>query len=489
MNPVLIVVFALAGWILFLYYMVKREEPLRRQVAMVEEEVQRLREEQKVSPSRERSDLIAQRERDVQALLDRSFMHRFGLSLMGPFLMVKTRRGRELIDRLSRAPRFWSVFGDASIGVVLATMGVMTGLLIWTATLVQRIPADRAPTPQTVIGLPGINPFIPVGYGIFALAVAIVVHEFSHGILARLAKVKLQSLGILLLIVPMGAFVEPDEDELKKVDKRSRGRMFAAGPAVNILVATITALLFSLVLMPAVTPVSAGAGILSVDAYPAQGNLTAGMVITAFDGRPVNTPEDFRANIRNATAGQGVVLTVMQKGRGSKDIPLVLGDLFGRTGVDSDRGKAYLGVTLATTSTDIYNPFAAKDFGGLFRASLGFIFLPIARQSPVQGAELEFYNVNGLWASAPDLFWLVANGVYWLFWINLMLGMTNALPAIPLDGGYLFKDILDGLLKRVRGDMKSEVRERVARNLSYIIALFILSLILWQMIGPRLPLG
>ena len=33
-----------------------------------------------------------------------------------------------------------------------------------------------------MIGLPGLNPVIPLWYGILALVIAMVVHEFSHGI-------------------------------------------------------------------------------------------------------------------------------------------------------------------------------------------------------------------------------------------------------------------------------------------------------------------
>ena len=73
-----------------------------------------------------------------------------------------------------------------------------------------------------------------------------------------------------------------------------------------------------------------------------------------------------------------------------------------------------------------------------------------------------------------------------MFWLNLMLGATNALPAVPLDGGYIFRDALHGLLARYRAGLSEERRTRVVRNVSYVVALLILALILWQFIGPRL---
>ena len=75
---------------------------------------------------------------------------------------------------------------------------------------------------------------------------------------------------------------------------------------------------------------------------------------------------------------------------------------------------------------------------------------------------------------------------YWLFWLNLMLGATNALPAVPLDGGYIFKDGIESLVSRFRKGMPVEARDRIVRGLSYTFAFLILALVLWQLIGPRI---
>src|SRR5947208_3909459 len=44
----------------------------------------------------------------------------------GPFLMWKTVRGRQWIDRLARPARFWRFFGDLAIVLVGITMGGTT---------------------------------------------------------------------------------------------------------------------------------------------------------------------------------------------------------------------------------------------------------------------------------------------------------------------------------------------------------------------------
>src|SRR5439155_1593328 len=105
----------------------------------------------------------------------------------------------------------------------------------WEATLVQNAAIRSNPTsPETLLGLPGINPIIPLGYGILGLAVAIILHEFSHGILSRVANIKIRSLGLIFLIFPIGAFVEPDEDELRALPRREAGRLYVDGAILAV---------------------------------------------------------------------------------------------------------------------------------------------------------------------------------------------------------------------------------------------------------------
>src|ERR1700739_199429 len=67
----------------------------------------------------------------------------------GPFLMWKTVRGRQLIDRLAPPKRFWRVFGDLAIVLVALTMLGTTVLLAWEATLVQNAAIrSNPPSPE-----------------------------------------------------------------------------------------------------------------------------------------------------------------------------------------------------------------------------------------------------------------------------------------------------------------------------------------------------
>ena len=78
--------------------------------------------------------------------------------------------------------------------------------------------------------------FVPFWWPVLALIVAIVIHEYSHGIQARAHGMRLRSFGLLQLgPLPIGAFAEPEEIEMDRAPKRDRLRLFAAGPSINLI--------------------------------------------------------------------------------------------------------------------------------------------------------------------------------------------------------------------------------------------------------------
>jgi membrane-associated protease RseP (regulator of RpoE activity) len=420
-------------------------------------------------------------------LQSRKLLEPRNLSLAGPILMWKTGRGRGLIERLARPKRFWRAFGDVSIFLVAAAMIATTVLLIWEATLVTNA-AVRAnpPSPDLLLGLPGINRLIPLGYGIFGLAVAIVLHEFCHGILARAVNVKVRSVGAIFVIVPIGAFVEPDEDEMRALAPRQRARLYAAGPATNLVLALVFGFLFSTIMMTAVTPVHNGVGIVGFSGSDS-GALKAGIqpysIITNVNGTEVNTYSDFVAAMSHVHPNTTIAVQTYNVNNGTyftADVTL---------GYDNATGRPLLGIYALDVSTDYYHPLTNPDkFGGVPGAILTYIALPISGRSPIQDPAVQFYQVSGPFAALPSsAFWIFTNSLYWLFWLNAMLGATNALPAVPLDGGYVFKDGMGTLVSRLRPGIKPEARDRIVKQVSYLFALLILALILWQLIGPRLP--
>jgi len=333
-----------------------------------------------------------------------------------------------------------------------------------------------------LLGLPGLNPLIPLGYGIFALAIAVGIHEVFHGIVARAAKVKIESLGLLFLIVPIGAFVEPSETELMALPRRERARIFSAGASINVLLALLFGFLFS-TMMLSVQPAQEGVGIIAFtsDSAPAlRASMPVGSIITSVNNTTTPTLADFQVAMARTHPGQEVWVVAWKDGV-SRRYTVVLGD--------DGKGRPILGIQAVETSTSYYHPLTDADrFGGVAGALLVYFSLPATGRAPIQPPMTDFYVITGPLAALPaPVFYLIANGLYWLFWLNLALGGSNALPAVPLDGGHVFQDGVDGLLAKVRRGMAPERRQRAARIVSYVFALLILALIVWQFVGPRLP--
>lgn len=103
--------------------------------------------------------------------------------------------------------------------------------------------------------IPGVLPVIPgltipLISGLVAFVIIIVIHEFSHGILSVIAKVKIKKVGLLVFgVIPLGAFVEPDEKKITKLNKMAQNRIYAAGVAANFV-----AMFVFLILLLAVLP-------------------------------------------------------------------------------------------------------------------------------------------------------------------------------------------------------------------------------------------
>ncbi len=159
----------------------------------------------------------------VFLLYKKGVLKKHNISFYGPALMWRTEKGIQFLKNRAKHERFWRIYGNISIIFCFITMALMTAL----------------PGPEVALVLPGINPILPLeylGYVLLGLVIAIVVHEFSHGILALVDKLKVKSLGILYLIVPIGAFCEPDDEEVKKARILSRMRIYAAGPREHLIV-------------------------------------------------------------------------------------------------------------------------------------------------------------------------------------------------------------------------------------------------------------
>ncbi|NJF25135.1 site-2 protease family protein [Thermococcus sp. Bubb.Bath] len=315
-----------------------------------------------------------------------------GLSVDLFVAMWRTKHLLGFIDRTaSRAKRFWRAYGDAGIVIGFAGMAYVFYVLFKMAIKAVEAGGKQAGV-QLVI--PGIT--IPLWYGIIGLIVVMVVHELSHGVVARADNLPLKSVGLVLFYIIPGAFVEPDEEALKKAPLRSRLRVYGAGSLANIVTALIAVLLINFAVTPLLQPAGIEVGGV-VDNGPAHGLLMKGDIITAINGHSVTTMNEF-IKIMNAThPGEVITLTVLRNGE-EKTVKVTLGKY------PNDPKKGFIGI------------------------------YPIPHYVSKVGYDSVLF---------PTFF-----SLYWIYVLNLGIGLMNLFPLIPLDGGRMLDDVLKEYLPK-----------------------------------------
>jgi len=212
-------------------------------------------------------------------LKKKSILEKYNMSLYGPALMIRTNKGKKLVEKIAEKKRFWKAFGSFGVVYCFIVMFIMVFVFVWQFFFLLGLdltPAQKAglPGPEMALILPGINPILPlesIFYIILALIVAMIVHEFF----------------------PMGAFCEPDEEGLKKTKRTNRMRVYAAGPMSNFVVAFVVLFLFSFVFMSAVQPIDGAEVLYTYDDTPADEiDLSAGTLIISINDTSVDTISD-----------------------------------------------------------------------------------------------------------------------------------------------------------------------------------------------------
>ncbi len=415
------------------------------------------------------------------------------LSLYGPALMLKTKRGRDALDRIGRARRFWTIAADVGIALAALSMVTIVVVLALDAVVALQIPASAAPSPQEALGIPGINPIIPVGYGLIALVLGVVLHELAHGIVARSQGIGVRSLGILWLVIPIGAFVEQDDDDMTKAPRRKRDRVAAAGILANFVIAIVCFTALSAVVATSVEPNANGVGIgYVVPGTPAaNASLAPGDIITAVNGTPTTTNSELLALLGSTHPNETVVLTYYSASdHALLNRSVTLTSLASYTHNTADRDRGFLGVSPAFLTPGQLRQeliFPPATTSNPLLGLTDWIVLPLAGLEPVGGTTVSFYHLSGPFSGTdPGAFWVGANILYWLAWMNILLGMSNALPLFPLDGGLLFRDFAASVAARLRRGWDSARLDRFGARAAAVASLAVLFLLAWQFVAPRL---
>jgi len=344
-------------------------------------------------------------------------------------VMRRTKHFRKLIDKIANiSPQFWKAIATLGIFACFYVMFYGTYLLLITAHSIF-IGIITKPALQLILPTPmatgATGPgyiLIPFWFWLITIASILVPHEMMHGIVARAEKIRLKSVGLLLLVMFPGAFVEPDEKQLQRARLLTRLRIFAAGSFANFSVALIILALLGYLVWPAV----AGTGIILekvAENSPAQlAGLQPGQTITSINGKPITTSYWEYLSARGYFTEEIGQVSVGDKLTFIAD------------------GKEY-SVTVAEEP-------------GTGAAYVGIIYKPIMKV-PL----FEFFTLVNLLT------------MIWLF--SLAVGMINILPIYPLDGGLMFEALA-----------KKYFKASTAKRLTRAVTLFLIFILFFDFAGP-----
>jgi membrane-associated protease RseP (regulator of RpoE activity) len=274
-------------------------------------------------------------------MLDKTgVLKRYNTTAYGLLIMWRTYRGQGLLNAIASPRTFWKTLITLCMPLVFVSMFIMLGLIVVTVfIMIIQTPAPNAATsPQNLLVIPGVNQFVPFVWGWIALIVGMVAHEFGHAIMAKAEKIKVNSLGLLLIPIPLGAFAEIDEEEMfgsktegvtgevfgpanpklaghgaRKASSAAQVRILSAGVIANFLVAAIAFLLLFGPVLGAVGASNSGVVVVNVAAGTPAGDagIHNNLIINSVDGINVTSPDQFNDYLK-AHAGSNVTIAGMQ---------------------------------------------------------------------------------------------------------------------------------------------------------------------------------
>ena len=327
-----------------------------------------------------------------------------GVEVNFPLLMWRTQRLRGFIDRLAnRAPRFWKWY--MNLGIVISTgfMILMAVALVYSLKTLMDAPTVSLVVPG--VEVPGSPIFIPLLAGLIALATVLIVHEFSHGILSRVEKININSIGLLLFAIIPGAFVEPDEEELNELSRPAKMRIYVAGSMANLTLAAIALIIMTVISSFIVPVVFEDEGVvvnrLTEDAN-AKNYMSEGMIIKSINNLTVTDIDSFQKAANTLKPNDTVNIHTDQ---GDYSFQLKTNPM--------NKSIGFMGIQVNA------NNVIADDFDNQFYTPLLWLLMPLT-----------------------DL-------LFWIYFLNFAIGTFNLLPMKPLDGGHLFENLLSYIMPEI----------------------------------------
>ena len=296
----------------------------------------------------------------------------------GPIMAIRTKRVG-FFDKFAAFRTFFRIYGSAGVVAVIIVSVFITVMLFISVryTLLVQPEPTGIYKPQNLLLIPGLNEYVPSTFAVWlAFVITIAVHEFGHAILCRVENIKVRTMGALIAVIPIGFFVEPDDEELEKTTGMPKVRMFGAGITNNLVVgfACFVLLIFCMGLVtPLSTPVIHGI----YKNYPAENaGIPAGSLVTAINGVPVSSRIDISSLLNTTKPGETLTLTI-EKDKIVKDYSLTL----------VAWPAAYAGPSSGFMGVQYYDGDSVKSTIGGMLSPLGFfqfLIIPFANDTNIK---------------------------------------------------------------------------------------------------------
>jgi membrane-associated protease RseP (regulator of RpoE activity) len=394
-----------------------------------------------------------------------------------PILIIKTEKGVSFFDKAAKtnvAKKSGWIFVFflpilAAITIYFTLTSIVTTLTNPNVGIV-----IRQLGPAVNIPWPGLNPYLPVVYGWFALFVAMLVHEFAHGIQAKVSGIPVKFVGLAFLIVlPIAAFVELDEEAMKKTDFKKFSKTISAGTGMN-LVTSVIALLLLLLIVSSLTPIADGILIsqLTSDGPAYKVGIMPGDIVLAVNNNKVSTIDDFQRVIGPIyKPGQNLTFTVL---RNEKQLNYT----FTLAMNPENNSKAYMGLNNYLSLKQVESNYLSAASHFSYKDLSLYLVMPtlprVAGLIPFSDL-LHTYYISSSFLG--DNYFIASNFLYWIWLLNFNLAIFNAIPLYPLDGGHIFKFGCNKVLEKKIGEKKVNI-------IVYSVSLLLAFLIGFMVIAP-----
>lgn len=394
-----------------------------------------------------------------------------------PLILIHTPFGLEFFDKVAKTKigKIYANFNTYLMPLItaLAIFLILSSIIVLFSNDSARA-GVRDLGPQSNILIPGLNPILPWTYGWAALIVTIVIHEAGHGIVARVYNTKVESTGIVLFLgIPVGAFVNIQQDELNKTTFKQKSAILTAGPLNNMIMAAISLVLLFFVVstltpVPNTQPTDIGLKILGVnDKSIAQSiGLEKDSVLRSINGEPMNDVSKFREILKD-NLGSYIEIKWTSSDNQNRSSSVKLPDV-------PPANNIILGVSLTNLNPD---PVLVLDiYKNAFTSSpLAILMPPTIQQGIVPFSDLMApYYTSSLFG---DFFPIISNFLFWNWFINFNVGIFNALPIAMLDGGQWYGSLLEKKIKT----------KNTRLSPSTILTLIMLSIVIMAFVLPWIP--